>query len=203
MEKNVMEEEPAKRMEEIARKWHEGQFRKDGRTPYVEHPKAVAELMRKWGFGSGCYGWAVAVAWGHDLIEETPPEWRDEVERDIRNVVSGMCDDEDEVLDAIHLLSRDKTVFPIKADYIRHVAENASQPVLAVKIADRICNTRDFLKLEWAGIEKAREYFAEGEPLFDHLGKTQNIGKRLPESVEERIRGEIDAIRKELEEMPQ
>ena len=203
MKKLVMGEELAKRMEEIARKWHEGQFRKDGMTPFVEHPKAVAALMRKWGFGSDCHGWAVAVAWGHDLIEETPPERREEVERDIRNAVSGMCGEQDEVIDAIQLLSRDKTIFPVKADYIRHVAENASQSVLAVKISDRICNTRDFLKLEGAGIGKAREYFAEGQPLFDHVWKTQNVGQRLPESVEGRIRNEIDAVRKELEETPQ
>ena len=37
-------------METTARKWHEGQFRKDGKTPYVEHPKAVVSLVGKWGF---------------------------------------------------------------------------------------------------------------------------------------------------------
>ena len=198
-----MVEEPDRRMEEIARKWHEGQFRKDGRTPYFEHPKAVAELMREWGFGADCHGWAVAVAWGHDLIEETAPERRGEVELDIRNAVPGLCGEQDEVLDAIRLLSRDKAVFPVKADYICHVASTASQPVLAVKIADRICNTRDFLRLKGAGIGKAREYFMEGKPLFDHLGKTQNVGQRLPESIEERVRAEIDAVRKELEKVPQ
>ncbi len=185
-------------MERTARKWHEGQFRKDGRTPYIEHPKAVVTLMDEWGFGPGRDGWAVAVAWGHDIIEETPPERREEVERDIRRSVCGLHGEKEKVLDAIRLLSRDKEVFPVKADYIRHVAENASQPVLAVKIADRICNTRDFLKLEGAGLEKARDYFAEGEQLFQRLGVTKYPCERLYEVVEKRIRAEIDAVHKEL-----
>ena len=185
-------------MERAARKWHKGQFRKDGKTPYIEHPKAVATLMNEWGFGPGRDGWAVAVAWGHDIIEETPPERREVAERDIRRSVCGLNGDKKKVLDAIRLLSRDKDVFPVKADYICHVAENASQPVLAVKIADRICNTRDFLKLKGAGIEKALGYFAEGQPLFEHLGRTNDPCQRLPKSVEDNIRTEIDAVRKEL-----
>ena len=186
-------------MERTARKWHKGQFRKDGKTPYIEHPKTVATLMNEWGFGPGRDGWAVAVAWGHDIIEETPPEKREEAERDIRRSVCGLHGDKEKVLDAIRLLSRDKDVFPVKADYIRHVAENASQPVLAVKIADRICNTRDFLKLEGAGIEKARDYFAEGEPLFEHLGMADCPCQRLPKGIEDRIRDEIETMRKELD----
>ncbi len=195
----VTERKTIENMERVARKWHEGQLRKDGKTPYIEHPKAVAELVAKWGFEPECDGWVVAVAWGHDLIEETPPDKREEVEEDIFASVSGLVGEREKVIDAIHLLSRDKTVFPVKADYIRHVAETASQPVLAVKIADRISNTRDFLKLEGAGIEKARRYFEEGLPLFDHLGKTKYTSQLLPDGVEERIRAEIATVRRELE----
>ncbi len=196
----VTERKTIERMERVARKWHEGQLRKDGKTPYIEHPKAVAELVAKWGFEPECDGWVVAVAWGHDLIEETPPDKREEVEEDILASVSGLLGEREKVMDAIRLLSRDKTVFPVKADYIRHVAETASQPVLAVKIADRICNTRDFLKLEGAGIEKARRYFEEGLPLFDHLGKTEYSSQLLSDGVEERIRAEIREVSGELME---
>jgi len=194
----VTERNTIENMERVARKWHEGQLRKDGMTPYIEHPKAVAELMGKWGFEPECDGWAVAVAWGHDLIEETPPDKREEVEGEILGAVRGLLGERERVLDAIRLLTRDKVEFPIKADYIRHVAETASQLVLAVKIADRICNTRDFLKLEGAGIEKARQYFSAGEPLFQHLGETQYPYQRLTEGVERRIRAEIEATRAEL-----
>jgi len=50
--------------ESIATKAHEGQFRRDGVTPYIKHPKRVAELV-------GGDTEAQAVAWLHDTIEDT------------------------------------------------------------------------------------------------------------------------------------
>ncbi len=38
-------------METLARKYHAGQFRKDGKTPYFEHPAAVVARLRRWGAG--------------------------------------------------------------------------------------------------------------------------------------------------------
>ena len=52
--------------EKIARQLHEGQFRADGVTPYIEHPKAVAELVKEYGGSEKC----VCVAWLHDIMEE-------------------------------------------------------------------------------------------------------------------------------------
>lgn len=51
--------------EQLARKAHEGQFRFDGVTPYIKHPEAVAESVR--GYGAQ----AVAIAWLHDVLEDT------------------------------------------------------------------------------------------------------------------------------------
>ncbi|MBR1608136.1 MAG: hypothetical protein IJ678_00800 [Kiritimatiellae bacterium] len=52
----------------LAERGHAGQFRKDGKTPYVEHPRAVVSLLGKWGVTDGVI---LAVAWGHDLLEDT------------------------------------------------------------------------------------------------------------------------------------
>ena len=35
--------------EEFATKCHEGQFRKDGKTPYINHPRAVVYLLKRVG----------------------------------------------------------------------------------------------------------------------------------------------------------
>lgn len=181
------------RMEQTARKWHEGQFRKDGVTPYVEHPKKVAKMVLSWFFQPDSDGWAAAVAWAHDLFEETPKEKHAELEKDILYAARGLLHEENTVLAAIKLLSRDESEFPNKDDYIKHVAETADLPTLVVKIADRICNTRDFLELEGAGKEKATQYFALGEPLFAALD-------RFTDSRIEKIRLEIDSVRAILEQ---
>lgn len=169
------------KMEETAGKWHEGQLRKDGATPYIEHPKKVAAMVASWGFASGSDGWAVDVAWAHDLLEETPPERRGEVENEI---LSSAGEDGATVLEAVRLLTNGEGLFASKEEYVSHVARCASFPVLAVKIADRICNTLDFIALTGARAEKPRSYLRAGEPLFSALGR---FGDSRKEKISEAI----------------
>lgn len=61
-------------MEKLAQKWHEGEFRKDGVTPSIEHPKKVAQKMLSWQFQPESEGWAVAVAW--DMTSSKKPHWK-------------------------------------------------------------------------------------------------------------------------------
>ena len=60
---------------EFATKIHEGQFRADGVTPFINHPARVAELVERYGGDER----AVCVAWLHDVFEEGLPriekEW--------------------------------------------------------------------------------------------------------------------------------
>jgi hypothetical protein len=51
--------------EQIARKAHVNQFRRDGVTPYITHPEAV---VKKLGTESDD---VLAVAWLHDVLEDT------------------------------------------------------------------------------------------------------------------------------------
>lgn len=55
------------RAKELAYKFHEGQTRADGITPYIEHPKKVAELVEEYGGNDD----TVCVAWLHDIFEES------------------------------------------------------------------------------------------------------------------------------------
>lgn len=50
--------------EEIATHAHAGQFRRDGVTPYIEHPRAVAKRL------AGEPEGVIAVGWLHDVLEE-------------------------------------------------------------------------------------------------------------------------------------
>jgi (p)ppGpp synthase/HD superfamily hydrolase len=49
----------------IARKAHDGQFRRDGTTPYITHPEAVAKSLE------GENPDVIATAWLHDVLEDT------------------------------------------------------------------------------------------------------------------------------------
>ena len=51
----------------LAEFFHEGQTRADKVTPYIEHPKKVAELVEKFGGSEFC----IALAWVHDILEES------------------------------------------------------------------------------------------------------------------------------------
>jgi len=57
---------------EIATKAHEGQFRWDGKTPYIAHPVAIAKAIRDQGYeGKDFAEAAIATAWLHDVVEDT------------------------------------------------------------------------------------------------------------------------------------
>lgn len=51
--------------EQIATRAHAGQFRRDGVTPYIAHPAAVARRL------SGEPDDVIAAAWLHDVLEDT------------------------------------------------------------------------------------------------------------------------------------
>ena len=51
----------------LAELFHEGQTRADKVTPYIEHPKMVAEFVEKFGGDDEC----IALAWLHDILEES------------------------------------------------------------------------------------------------------------------------------------
>ena len=51
--------------EALATQLHEGQFRRDGVTPYITHPRAVAESL------AGESDEVIMAAWLHDVLEDT------------------------------------------------------------------------------------------------------------------------------------
>lgn len=51
----------------LAYKLHEGQTRADGITPYIEHPKKVAELVEEY----GGHEYTICTAWLHDVFKES------------------------------------------------------------------------------------------------------------------------------------
>lgn len=159
------QEDAVEAMMKVAEKWHQGVFRKGGTTPYIEHPRAVVELLKRWGVKEPL---TLAVAWGHDVIEDAPASQRQIAQGEV--LMAGG----EAVLKGIEMLTffpseaaRENSVKKAeeKARYIEKVAKEAPQEILLVKLADRLCNTSDFLH---AGLPaKAKAYLQEGSALFE------------------------------------
>lgn len=57
------------RARKFAEAKHRNQFRKDRKTPFIEHPEAVVELLQQSGFREDST--MLAAGWLHDVIEDT------------------------------------------------------------------------------------------------------------------------------------
>lgn len=101
---------------------HRGQFRRDGVTPYVRHPEAVAARVSGDPIGE-------AVAWLHDVLEDTEVTAEEMRQHGIP----------DEVIACVRLLTKTKDV-----DYEEYLASVKQDAVAKkVKIADMLSNLSD------------------------------------------------------------
>ena len=176
------------RMARIAMVAHNGVNRDGhGNVPYIVHPHAVVCLLKEWGYTEADDAVTLAVAWGHDVLEDT-----DMPESEILRVCGELGV---RVLEGVRQLTF-KPGIPsghpeygrLKAEYIKKIAEMAPVEILPVKIADRLCNARDFR--DGGNVEHARAYFGYGEPLFTRIGELK---------FAERIRQEVLEVSRELQ----
>lgn len=117
--------------EAFARRKHKHQFRRDGVTPYVEHPKAVMAILRD-EFGVADPD-TLAAGLLHDTIEDTATDYDEISERFGKRVA-----------DTVAALTKDKRLPEAKRerDYFAQLAR-APLPVRLCKIADSLHNVRD------------------------------------------------------------
>ena len=117
--------------EEFARFKHQHQFRRDGVTPYVEHPKAVMGILRDEFEVKDVDTLAAGLL--HDTIEDTATDYDEVAERFGRRVA-----------DYVALLTKDKRLPEEKRErtYFAQLAR-APLPVRFCKIADSLHNVRD------------------------------------------------------------
>jgi len=101
---------------------HDEQFRRDGVTPYIEHPKAVAAH-----FPNDPY--AAAVAWLHDVVEDTYVTFKHI--RDAGMPINVVC-----ALGAITKIAGE--------DYNEYLERVLADPIARrVKFVDMLCNLAD------------------------------------------------------------
>lgn len=121
MEPNSCSSELVQLAERIARQAHEGQFRRDGKTPYVNHPKSVASRVNS--------EEAKIVAWLHDVIEDT--------HYDAASLLAAGIPSH--IVEAISLLT--KSPDTSYEDYLGHIQKHPL--ARSVKIADMLSNLAD------------------------------------------------------------
>lgn len=175
----------------LACKYHKGQFRKGSeKVPYIKHPGSVVAKLKEWGVLEEEL--SLAVAWGHDLFEDTKITEEDMIK---------VFPEDPAMMERVISDIKQITFYPpknasnqeydeAKRKYIKDIAANAPEDVLLVKIADRLCNSLDFLKFS---DKKAWEYIREGQPLFDNV-------ERLSECYREEVKAEIAATFKQIDE---
>lgn len=108
---------------EFATEAHSGQFRRDGVTPYIKHPKAVAERL------AGESENLIAAAWLHDVVEDCGVSY-DELSYEFNS----------EVADLVWCVSKlDRETYRERINYIKVCGEDA----VKLKTADILSNLSD------------------------------------------------------------
>ncbi|EDM25460.1 Metal dependent phosphohydrolase, HD region [Lentisphaera araneosa HTCC2155] len=108
--------------EKVAREAHQGQYRRGGVVPYIEHPKAVVSRV-------GNDVDAQVVAWLHDVIEDCEMTAEDLLDKGFSEIQ----------VNAVELLS--KTRETVYTEYLEAISQ--SPLATKVKIADMISNLAD------------------------------------------------------------
>jgi (p)ppGpp synthase/HD superfamily hydrolase len=127
-------ESPWQHAVSFAARRHEGQLRKDGKTPYVAHPVRVAFIIRH--LFDVADETAITAALLHDLIEDTKTDY-DEIANEFGSAVA----------DAVAAVSKDGRMphDQRESEYDKQVAA-ASWHARLIKLADvydNYCDSRD------------------------------------------------------------
>lgn len=132
----------------LAELFHEGQTRADGITPYIEHPKKVAELVEKYHGSDFC----IALAWMHDILEESADKVKEHfhLKKDINSkgaffmemrdrwehsFVFALCKLSDQ-WDTVQSTIKDRG----KVAYLSELLVSADADVVLVKLCDMLAN---------------------------------------------------------------
>ncbi len=141
----------------FAARKHAGQKRKDGMTPYINHPIAVAELLARIGKVEDVAILQAALL--HDTVEDTdtsPEELEGVFGCEVRDLVM-------EVTDDMSLPKKERRELQL-----RH-APDLSPGAKLIRIADKTCNFWDITRTQPVGWPDhiKRKYLEWGERVVD------------------------------------
>lgn len=155
---------------ELAAKKHRGQLRKDGKTPYILHPMAVAENL----FSAGIYDEdIICAALLHDVIEDTDCTL-DDIEQLFNKKVA-------HYLDRLTKRRDEKDYVKRKEKYMKQIMESEYE-VKLIKLSDVLHNSESFENLSEERRNKNIEYIKKYYlPMAEEL--CPEIYKRLLDNL--------------------
>lgn len=173
---------------------HAGQFRDDEREglrlPYIVHPLAVLITLWRWGVAASD---TLVAAVLHDTVEDTDVT-TEQIEAEFCPRVASIVGEL--TFTPPSGITREERGRLKHEAYMPHFA-TASPEALAIKIADRLCNTMDFL----AGStpDYAPVYFRKAEVLFEAMhARLAELGACFGETVRRNILDEYGRVRSVL-----
>lgn len=140
---------------EFAVKCHQGQIRKGSGLPYIVHPMAVLAKLADWEIN--CYKcWKAALC--HDILEDCPDVTFDQLVEvigvDAANIVQELTFKPDPHSDLSERVQKDQYMKSFQTKSIH---------AFVIKVADRICNTVDFISTT---PDYAPKYWKKADDLF-------------------------------------
>ena len=172
---------------ELAAEAHRGQTRKDGSSPYIGHPLAVARLLHDAGLDED----TLTAALLHDVVEDSELTVREVGERfgvSVGELVAALTDDQ-----AIPDYEDQKREH-------RERVEEAGPKAAAIYAADKLVNIRDMRRLYGELGEAAAGRFKAPIDLRVDLwrGDLEMLERVVPDlEIVDRLRFELDAFEAE------
>jgi len=121
-----------------ATRYHQGQYRKNKVDPYIVHPENVARFTKSY---FSCDEKTLAIAWLHDILEDTSLDYKEIKE------VFGF-----EVAKGVYLLTRN-----VGPEEYKERLRKAPDNVKMVKLCDTLDNVRTLGNLSKNGIRRKVE----------------------------------------------
>lgn len=155
---------------EVAKKAHEGQYRKTG-EPYIIHPLAVKKILEEWGMDED----TVIAGVLHDTVEDTDLTL-DDIRKEFGDSVAFLVDGVTKLSNARTGMRDIDTYLPATRDnFLRLlIALGDDIRVLIIKLADRLHNLRTLSALP---PDKQKKIAKETLEIFAPLADRLNMGQ--------------------------
>jgi guanosine-3',5'-bis(diphosphate) 3'-pyrophosphohydrolase len=134
---------------------HKGQIRKGSGLPYAVHPMAVLSQLADWEIG--CYKcWKAGLC--HDIREERP-------DITLEQMIAAIGAESAGIVEELTFIPNPHTGVPDAIQKVNYMKSFGSKSVhaLVVKVADRMCNTADFMS---TNPSYAPKYWRKADDLF-------------------------------------